>query len=108
MEYLDLALDYLKDHKLVAALIAMLFVILLIRSFWFLVKLLVILALAAVALVLVSSFLGEVTKKKKDLMAPGDSSHLRTLPSCLAQWSPPPSSLDLSVPREGDPPGYSA
>jgi len=108
MEYLDLALDYLKDHKLVAAVIAIVFVILLIRNFWFLVKLLVILALAAVALILVSSFLGEATKKKKDLMGPSDSSHLRTLPSCLAEWRRPPTSLDLPAPPGGHRPGYSA
>lgn len=90
MEYIDLALDYLRDHKIVAAVIAIVFVILLIRNFWFLVKLLVILALGAIALILVSSFLGEATKKKKELMdEPSASSHLKSYRSYLAEWKRP-------------------
>lgn len=76
MEYLDLALDYLKDHKFIAALIAILFLILLIRNFWFLIKLLVVLALGVVVVFLIYNFIGETTKKKKDLLKPGESSHM--------------------------------
>ncbi len=74
MEYLDLALNYLKDHKLLTAAIAFLFIVLLIRNFWFVVKLLVALSLAAVALVLLFSFIGKATKEKRDLIKPDESS----------------------------------
>ena len=95
MEYLDLALDYLRDHKVVAAIIAIVFVILLIRNFWFLIKLLVILALGAIALILVSSFLGEATKKKKELMEEhSDSSRLKSYRSYVVEWRRPHTFLD--------------
>jgi len=90
MEYIDLALDYLRDHKVVAAIIAIVFIILLIRNFWFLLKLLVILALGALALILVSSFLGEATKKKKELFEePSGSSRLKSYGSHTAEWRRP-------------------
>jgi len=66
MEYLDLALDYLKANKLVALILAGLFVLLLIRNFWFVIKLLVVLALIIIA-ILVVFFLLQKTDLKKDI-----------------------------------------
>ncbi len=77
MEYFDLALEYLKEHKLITAIIAILFIILLIKNFWFLVKLLVALAIGVVLVFLVFSFVGKATKKKKELLdEPKESSRL--------------------------------
>jgi len=87
-EFLDLALDFLKDHKLVAGAIAILFIILLIRNFWFLVKLIVVLALGAVAVFLIYSFVGDAAKKKKELLQPDESSSVRPIRSYTAQWHP--------------------
>jgi hypothetical protein len=77
MEYLDLALDYLKDHKLIAAILAIVFLVLLIRNFWFLLKLLVIVALGIVVVFLVFSLIGKATKTKKDFLEPSESSGIR-------------------------------
>ena len=99
-QYLDLALDYLKEHKLVAAIVGFFFIILLIRNFWFLVKLLVVLALGAVAVFLFLSFVGDAAKTKKDLIAPDESSRLapitlyvasRQSPDTLSRLAPWPS-----------------
>jgi len=77
MEYFDLALEYLKEHKLITAIIAFLFFVLLIKNFWFLVKLLVALAIGVVVVFLILSFVGEATKKKKELLdEPKESSRL--------------------------------
>jgi hypothetical protein len=76
MEYLDLALDYLKDHRLLAASIAFLFIILLIRNFWFIIKLIVILAIAVIVVLFALSFVGDYVKKKKDLLKPEENSSL--------------------------------
>ncbi|NIQ38039.1 MAG: hypothetical protein GTN81_05570 [Proteobacteria bacterium] len=73
MEFVDIALDYLAENKIVAASILVLFVILLIKNFWFLIKLLVALALGIVAVSLVLSFVGRATKDKKDLLKPEGS-----------------------------------
>ena len=70
MEYLDLALDYLKTHKLVAAAIAVLFIALLIRNFWFLIKLLVFLVVVGVVVFFAYSFVTDALKQKKDLLKP--------------------------------------
>ena len=76
-EYLDLALEYLREHKWVAGALGILFIILLIKNFWFLVKLLVVLALGAVIVVLIIHFVGGAMNKKKELLKePKDSSCL--------------------------------
>lgn len=87
MEYIDLALDYLKDHRFVAAIIAIVFLILLIRNFWFLIKMLVILALGLLAVVLLFSFIGKAKKEKEDLLKPEESSRLQQLRPVTAEWS---------------------
>ncbi len=76
MEYLDLALKYLTEHKLIAAMIAFLFILLLIKNFWFLVKLLVVLALGLVAVSLILSFVGRISKEKKELLKEDESSRI--------------------------------
>jgi hypothetical protein len=91
MEIIDWALDYLKDHKLVAALMGVLFVLLLIRNFWFLVKLLVVLAIGVVAVSVILSLIGKATKEKKDLLRPGKSSRMEHVISVTADWHHPPS-----------------
>ena len=67
-EYLDLALDYLKDHKLIAASVALLFLVLLIRNFWFIIKLMVILLIGGIVVFLAYSFIADTVKSKKDLL----------------------------------------
>jgi hypothetical protein len=84
MEFVDLALDYLTDNKIVAASILVLFVILLIKNFWFLIKLLVVLALGIVAVTLVLSFVGRATKDKKDLLKPEGSLRIEDLRPLMA------------------------
>ncbi len=66
MEYLDLALDYLKANKPVTLIAAGLFILLLIRNFWFIIKLLVILALIFLAIFVAFSLL-QKTDLKKDI-----------------------------------------
>lgn len=85
MDLFDLALDFLKDHKLIAAIVAIVFLILLIRNFWFLIKLLVALALGLVVVSLVFSFIGKATKKKKDLLNEGESLRMERVRSSTAQ-----------------------
>ncbi len=83
MEYFDLVLDYLRDHKIIAASIGVLFLYLLIKNFWFLVKLLIFLVLGALAFSLVLSFVGKASKGKKELIEePSESrqiEHMRPL-----------------------------
>jgi hypothetical protein len=68
MEYLDIALDYLKTHKLIAAAIAVLFFALLIKNVWFLVKLIVVLAIGAVVVFFAYSFIEDAVQRKKELL----------------------------------------
>ncbi|MBW2056012.1 MAG: hypothetical protein JRH07_18735 [Deltaproteobacteria bacterium] len=84
MEYIDLALDYLKDHKLLAAAITFLFILLLIRNFWFLVKLLVVMALGLVAASLILSFVGKAAKEKRELLKEDESSRIEQVRSAEA------------------------
>jgi len=106
-EYLDLALDYLKEHKLVAAIVGFLFIILLIRNFWFLVKLLVVLALGAVAIFLLFSLVGDATKTKKDLIGPDESSRLGPIISYAVLCYPPDTISGFALSPHGPhgPPG---
>ncbi len=87
MEYIDLALDYLKDHKLLAASLAILFLYLMLKNFWLLIKLLVILVLGTIAVSLFLSFAGKALKGKKDLIGPGESSRIERLRPLMAESS---------------------
>ncbi|NIO05837.1 MAG: hypothetical protein GTN74_14905 [Proteobacteria bacterium] len=82
MEYFDLVLGYLRDNKIIAASIGVLFLYLLIKNFWLLIKLLIFLVLGALAFSLVLSFVGKATKGKKELLEPSESrkiEHMRPL-----------------------------
>jgi hypothetical protein len=74
MEYLDGALDYLSNHKLIAASVALLFFALLIKNFWFLIKLIVALAIAVVLVFLAYNFISDTIKKKEEFLQPSNSS----------------------------------
>ena len=66
-DFLDIALDYLKEHRWVAGAVGILFIILLLKNFWFLVKLLVVLALGAAVVFLLYALIGDAAKKKQEL-----------------------------------------
>jgi len=87
MEYIDFVLDYLKDHKLLAASLAILFLYLTLKNFWLLVKLLVFLVLGTIAVSLFLSFAGKALKGKKELIGPGESSKIERPRPLMAESS---------------------
>lgn len=97
-EYLDLALDYLKDHKLIAASVALLFLVLLIRNFWFIIKLMVILLIGGIVVFLAYSFIADTVKSKKDLLNEPESNLILPDPSQRAKSLNPIRLSGLTLP----------
>lgn len=73
IEYIDELRNFIKDHKLVAVLVGSGFLFCLLRSFWFVIKLLFIFALLAVTVLLAFNLAGKAVQNKEQLLGPSQS-----------------------------------